>query len=55
MRVVACETCRVYIMTVVFSKDGLAVPLVDELAAVPLDLWAHERGYSKLQLNLLGM
>jgi formate dehydrogenase maturation protein FdhE len=37
------------------SKDGHAVPLVDELAAIPLDLWAHEKGYSKLQLNLLGM
>ena len=55
VRVEACETCRAYIKSVDLSKDGHAVPLVDELAAIPLDLWAHEKGYSKLQLNLLGM
>jgi len=27
---------------------------VDELAAIPLSLWAQEKGYSKLQANLLG-
>jgi FdhE protein len=55
VRVEACETCRAYLKTVDLSKDGHAVPLVDELAAIPLDLWAHEKGYSKLQRNLLGM
>jgi formate dehydrogenase maturation protein FdhE len=33
----------------------LAVPVVDELASVPLDIWAEEQGYTKLQPNLLGM
>ena len=37
------------------SKNGLADPLVDELASVPLDLWAQEHGYAKLHPNLLGM
>jgi formate dehydrogenase maturation protein FdhE len=37
------------------TKNGLAVPLIDELASVPLNLWARENGYTKLQLNLLGM
>jgi len=55
MRVEACETCKTYIITVDLTKNGLAVPLVDELAAIPLDLWAQEQGYSKLQPNLLGM
>ncbi|PYU77038.1 MAG: hypothetical protein DMG49_00350 [Acidobacteria bacterium] len=36
------------------TKDGHAVPLVDDLAAIPLSLRAHERGYSRLQPNLLG-
>jgi formate dehydrogenase maturation protein FdhE len=27
--------------------------LVDELAAIPLDLWAQERGYQKLQPNVM--
>ncbi len=37
------------------TKNGLAVPEVDELAAVVLDLWAAEHGYTKLQPNLFGM
>jgi FdhE protein len=36
-------------------KHGLAVPEVDEIAAVSLNLWAEDHGYAKLQLNLLGM
>lgn len=55
VRVEACETCRAYIKTVDLSKDGHAVPLVDEIAALPLDLWAAEKGYRKLQANLLGL
>jgi len=26
---------------------------VDEMAAIPLDVWAEKQGYTKLQLNLL--
>ena len=55
MRVEACDACHTYIKSVDLTKNGLANPLVDELAAVPLDLWAQERGYSKLRPNLLGM
>ena len=55
VRVEACDTCQHYIKTVDLTKNGLAVPVVDELAAIPLDLWAEERGYRKLQPNLLGM
>jgi FdhE protein len=55
VRVEACDTCRVYMKTLDLSKNGLAVPVVDEIAAVPLDLWAREKGYTKLQANLLGM
>jgi FdhE protein len=55
MRVEACDACHVYIKTVDLTKNGHAVPVVDEIAAVPLDLWAHEKGYKKLQPNLLGM
>src|SRR5271170_2445902 len=55
VRVEACETCRVYMKTVDLTKDGHAVAVVDEIAAIPLDLWARERGYTKLQTNLLGM
>ena len=33
----------------------LAVPLIDEVAAAPLDLWIRERGYTKIEVNLLGV
>jgi formate dehydrogenase maturation protein FdhE len=36
------------------TTDGNAVPMVDDLAAIPLSLWADEHGYTRLQGNLLG-
>jgi FdhE protein len=55
LRVDACESCKHYLKTVDLTKLGLAVPLVDEVAGAPLDLWARERGYEKIELNLLGL
>lgn len=55
VRVEACDTCRCYIKTIDLTKDGLAVPEVDELAAVPLTLWAEENGYSKIARNIMGV
>jgi formate dehydrogenase accessory protein FdhE len=55
IRVECCDACHTYIKAVDLAKNGLADPLVDELASVPLDLWAQERGYAKLRPNLLGM
>jgi FdhE protein len=55
VRMEACDTCRHYIKTVDLTKDGRAVPVVDELAAIPLSLWASENGYTKLSPNLLGL
>jgi FdhE protein len=55
IRVEACDTCRYFIKTVDLTRDGRAVPVVDELAAIPLSLWAAERQYLKLAPNLLGL
>lgn len=55
VRVEACDTCRHYIKTIDLTKDGRAVPVVDELAAIPLSLWASENGYRKVRSNLLGL
>jgi formate dehydrogenase maturation protein FdhE len=55
VRVECCDTCRAYIKTIDLTKEGLAVPPVDELASIPLDLWAQEHDYEKLTPNLLGM
>jgi FdhE protein len=54
VRVEACDTCEHYLKGVDMTVDGLAVPLVDEVATAPLDLWAAEHGYTKISLNLMG-
>jgi FdhE protein len=55
IRVECCDACKTYIKNIDFTKNGRAEPLVDDLASAPLDLWARERGYTRLQNNLLGM
>ncbi len=55
IRVECCDACRTYIKSIDLSKDGRADPFVDELASIPLDLWAQEHGYAKLRPNLFGM
>jgi len=35
--------------------QGVAVPLVDEVAGAPLDVWASDHGYVKIELNLVGL
>lgn len=55
VRVEVCDTCRTYIKSVNLTKDGFAIPEVDELATVALDVWADDHGYAKLEPNLLGL
>ena len=55
VRVDACTTCSRYIKTVDLRKRGDADPLVDELAAVELDIWAQDQGLTKLRANVLGL
>jgi FdhE protein len=55
IRVECCDSCQTYIKSIDLTKNGLADPLVDELASIPLDLWAQEHGYTKLHPNFLGM
>jgi FdhE protein len=54
IRVESCETCKHFLRTIDLTKDGHAIPVVDDLAAVPLSLWAEEHGYTRIQGNLLG-
>ena len=49
VRIECCDTCGVYLKTIDASKDGTAVPLVDDLATLTLDLWARERGYRRVR------
>ena len=55
VRIEACDTCGHYLKGVDLTRLGLAVPLVDEVAAAALDVWACEHGYTKIELNLVGL
>lgn len=54
IRVEACDTCKRHLRTIDLMKDGNAVPEADDLAAIPLTLWAVEFGYARIYPNLLG-
>ena len=54
VHVEACDTCRRYLKAIDLTVDGLAVPLIDETAFSVLDVWAADRGYTKIAPNLMG-
>jgi formate dehydrogenase maturation protein FdhE len=53
-RVDGCQTCRKYLLTFDLRRDTRAVPIVDEIAALPLDLYARDQGLTKITPNLMG-
>ena len=55
VRIEACTRCQRYIKTIDLTKNGLAVPPVDDIASVSLDLWAREQGYVRIRENLLAL
>ena len=55
VRLEECGSCRTYLKAIDLREAGLAVPVVDELASVELDLWAAGQGLSKLRTNLMGL
>lgn len=54
LRIEGCSNCNRYLIDVDLGHDARAVPEVDELAALPLDLHAAELGLSKITPNLMG-
>jgi Protein involved in formate dehydrogenase formation len=55
LRIEGCARCDRYLIDVDLGRDGRAVPEVDELAALPLDLFATEQGLTKITPNLMGL
>jgi len=55
VRIEACDTCMRYLKGVDLTRVGFAAPIIDEIDAAPLDLWAREHGYTKIELNLVGV
>jgi hypothetical protein len=52
-RLDTCSTCRTYLKTLDLARDNTMVASVDDLATLPLDLWAREQGYARLRPHLL--
>jgi formate dehydrogenase accessory protein FdhE len=52
IRLDECKSCGRYVKTMDLRKRGDAVPIVDDLATVELDLWAREQGLTRVQDNL---
>jgi FdhE protein len=50
-----CDSCRRYLHMINLEKAPEACPDVDEIAALPLDVWALENGYEKIHPNLIGI
>jgi formate dehydrogenase maturation protein FdhE len=51
----ACDVCGLYRKVMDLEQDPGAIFEVDDLASVPLDLWAVANGYRKLRVNLFGL
>lgn len=55
LEVQVCESCKTYLHLIHLEKDSGAVADADEMAALPLDVWAQQQGYRKIQPNLAGI
>ena len=54
LRIDECQSCKAYLKSVDLRQDGRAVPLVEDIASIELDLWAGERDLWKVCPNVLG-
>jgi FdhE protein len=57
VRVDGCETCGSYVKTFDLRERGgpELVPLVDDVATVSLDLWAHDQGLARPLVSFAGV
>lgn len=50
-----CESCARYLHVINLGKDPRAIPDLDEVAALTMDVWAREQGWEKVYPNLIGI
>ncbi len=57
VRIDGCETCSSYVKTFDLREEGgiELLPLVDDVATVSLDLWAHDQGLSRHLVSFAGV
>lgn len=53
-RIETCESCRRYVKTIDLGVDASAIPEVDDLVSIALDLWAQGQGYRRLEPGIAG-
>lgn len=51
----ACTQCARYLHVIRADKDAEAIPEVDEVSAIAMDVWALEQGWEKIHPNLIGL
>ena len=54
-RIEACETCHRYVKSIDLSVDGRAIPEVDDLVSLSMDLWATGQGFTRIEPGLAGL
>jgi len=54
VRIEACETCRRYVKSIDLTGDARAIPEVDDLVSLGMDLWAAKQGLARIEPGLAG-
>jgi Protein involved in formate dehydrogenase formation len=54
-RIESCETCRRYVKSIDLTMDGRAIPEVDDLLSLSMDLWAVGEGFARIEPGLAGV
>jgi formate dehydrogenase maturation protein FdhE len=55
VRIEACEACLRYVKSIDLTADARAIPEVDDLVSLGMDLWAQEQGYARVAPGLAGI
>ncbi len=55
VRIETCATCRSYLKSIDLTLDARAIPEVDELLSLSMDLWAAEQGYTRIEPGIAGI
>ncbi|MFN7065460.1 MAG: formate dehydrogenase accessory protein FdhE [Aquificaceae bacterium] len=50
-----CQKCGYYIKLIDMRLDGFAIPYLEDIASLTLDLWAKEKGFIKFERNVFGL
>jgi FdhE protein len=55
VRIEACEACRRYVKSLDLTLDARAIPEVDDLVSLSMDLWAAREGFTRIEPGLAGI